>query len=320
MIDAFLATQGWGGAQQTPITADASARRYIRLQKPCARAVLMVAPPKTAGSQTRFVDMAHWLRNTGFSAPEILAHDAGAGLLLLEDFGDDALLNHLGQPSATARYEMAVDLLVSLQRNAPPAFLPAYGAEILAEEAGRLLLWYYPASSGQPASADFTAAYQAELVTALAPFMGAKPVTVLRDYHGQNLHWLAQRNGTRRIGLLDFQDALAGHAAYDLAALLGDVRGTVPPALAESLMARYLAQSGQNAAEFHAALAAFGAQRALKILGLFVRLAQRDGKPHYLRLLPRTWAVLQAALAHPELAPLARFIAKHIPPPEGLHL
>ncbi|MGR3722890.1 aminoglycoside phosphotransferase family protein [Abyssibius alkaniclasticus] len=320
MIDAFLAIQGWGGAQQTPLTADASARCYIRLQKPRAQAVLMVAPPAAAGPQTRFVDMANWLRATGFSAPEILAHDAGAGLMLLEDFGDDALLNHLGQPSATTRYEAAVDLLFSLQNPAPPAFLPAYSAEILAEEAGRLLLWYYPAATGQPASPDFTAAYQAELAAALAPFMGEKPVTVLRDYHGQNLHWLGLRHGTKRIGLLDFQDALSGHPAYDLAALLGDVRGTVPPALARALTARYIAKSGQNPADFHAALAAFGAQRALKILGLFVRLAQRDGKPHYLRLLPRTWAVLQTALAHPDLAPLARFIAKHIPPPEGLRL
>ncbi|MEX0968828.1 MAG: phosphotransferase [Paracoccaceae bacterium] len=318
MIDPFLAAHGWADARQFPLTADASARSYIRLQTAGARAVLMVAPPQIAGPQTRFAEMANWLRGNGFSAPEILAHDPATGLMLLEDFDDDALLGHLARPSAALRYETAVDLLIALQRLAPPPFLPAYSAEVLAEEAGRLLLWYFPAATGQPASTGFAADFQAHLGAALAPFMASPPVTVLRDYHGQNLHWLPERHGTGRIGLLDFQDALRGHPAYDLASLLGDVRGTVPPALAESLTARYIAQSGQNAAGFKRALAAFGAQRALKILGLFVRLAQRDSKPHYLRLLPRSWAVLQAALAQPQLAPLAAFITKHIPSPESL--
>ena len=319
MIEPFLARHGWSGAAQHWLTGDASARSYLRLHKGASRAVLMLAPPETAGPQTRFVEMAHWLRDAGFSAPAIIAHDANAGLMLLEDFGDDALLGELAHPAHAPRYTVAVDLLAELQRHTPPSFLPAYSPAVLDEEAGRLLLWYLPAATGQPASADFTAAYQAHIAAALAPFADAARVVVLRDYHGQNLHWLGQRSGLARIGLLDFQDALVGHPAYDLAALLGDVRGLVPPQLTRYLSDRFIAQSGWNAAELDAALAAFGAQRALKILGLFQRLARRDGKPQYLAFLPRTWAVLQAALAHPQLAPLAAFVARHIPAPEGLN-
>ena len=313
-VDTFLGSAGWADATRSILAGDASARRYQRLQKGAAHAVLMLAPLATAGPQTQFLRMAHWLRRHGLSAPEIYVDDAETGLILMEDLGDFALLNTLSPD----QYHCAADVLADLHRAQAPDFLPHYSAEILAEEAGRLLLWYLPAITGQPVSADFTAAYQAEITTALAPFAHDPQVVILRDYHGQNLHWLPERQGVARIGLLDFQDALIGHPAYDLTSLLGDVRGTVPTALGKALAAHFIAKTQHQPNHFNAALAAFGAQRALKILGLFVRLAQRDAKPDYLRLLPRTWAVLQTALAHPQLAPLAAFVARHIPPPENL--
>lgn len=314
-VSAFLQGAGWGDATRQPLAGDASARRYLRLQNGTARAVLMLAQPKPAGPQTQFIAMSTWLRAQGFSAPQIYAQDLGRGLILMEDLGDAALLT---PPLNPAHYAEATALIAALHTCPLPDFLPTYSAEILAEEAGRLLLWYIPATTGQPASADFTAAYQAEIAAALAPFGNDAPVVILRDYHGLNLHWLGARTGLARIGLLDFQDALIGHAAYDLASLIGDVRGNIPAALAAQLATDFITQTDQNPAHFSAALAAFGAQRALKILGLFVRLAQRDDKPQYLALLPRTWAVLQAQLRHPHLAPLARFVATHIPPPDML--
>jgi len=319
-VATFLSAVGWANAMVKPLAGDASARRYQHLSQNGQSAVLMLAPPALAGPQTPFLHMAHWLSANGFSAPRILAKDLGAGLILLEDFGDCDLLATLSGPptQSQTRYLCAADLLAALHRCTPPNFLRPYSPAILAEEAGRLLLWYHPAIIGHPASADFTAEFQAIIATTLAPFSADTPVVILRDYHGQNLHWLAGRQGIAQIGLLDFQDAMIGHPAYDLASLIGDVRGTVPPALATDLTARFLANSPHGSAHFNHALAAFGAQRALKILGLFVRLAQRDGKPAYLQMLARTWAVLQATLAHPQLAPLAAFVNTHIPPPNRL--
>jgi hypothetical protein len=178
--------------------------------------------------------------------------------------------------------------------------------------------WYLPAATGAATPADLAAEFDARVEPLVAIALDGPPVPVLRDYHAENLIWLPDRRGHARVGLLDYQDLLIGHPAYDLVSLLQDARRDVPPALAEAMTARYLARTGRDPEGVGHALRALGAQRNLKILGLFVRLAQRDGKSGYLRHLPRVWAHLARDLAHPDLAPLAAWVARHVPPPQAL--
>ena len=176
--------------------------------------------------------------------------------------------------------------------------------------------WWAPGASGVPFAADALAEFDALVGEAVAPVAAAREATVLRDYHAENLIWLPERAAAARVGLLDYQDALAGHAAYDLVSLLEDARRDTTPELREAMLARYLDRRGIAPDPFRAALAALGAQRNLKIVGIFARLALRDGKPRYLGLVPRVWAHLLRDLAHPDLAALRRFVARHVPAPE----
>lgn len=307
-IAAFIAAAGWGAARREPLAGDASARVYTRLHRDGMTAVLMDAPPP--GEDVRpFLRIARHLAGLGLSPPEVLAADREAGLLLLADLGD-ALFSRLidADPAAAAPlYAAAADMLAALHRHPPPADLPAYAGPLLGAQAALVLESYAPA----PEARDDFAAAVAEACARLAP--GA-PVLMLRDLHAENLIWLPQRAGVARVGLLDFQDAMAGHPAYDLVSLLQDARRDVPPALTAATTARYLAATGQAPEAFAAATAALGALRQLRILGVFARLA-RAGKPGYLRHMPRVWDHLQACLAHPELAGLRRLVDRLVPPP-----
>ena len=141
---------------------------------------------------------------------------------------------------------------------------------------------------------------------------------MLRDYHSPNLMWLPEREGIRRVGILDFQDALSGPLAYDLVSLLQDARLDVPEALEREQLARYCAARGAQSQQFSsdqfvALYATLGAQRNSKILGIFARLAKRDGKRGYLAHIPRVARYLERDLAHPALAELRRFYARELP-------
>ncbi|MBK0399097.1 phosphotransferase [Limibaculum sp. M0105] len=330
-LEAFLRDAGAGGAAPRPLAGDASNRRYLRLTLPDGRpAVVMDAPPERGEDIRPFVAVTGWLRGIGLSAPAILAADPQAGFMLLEDLGDDLYAQVCAAtPAAEPElYAAAVDLLAGLAHHSAPArmgdfTLPPYDEAVLWREAALAVEWWLPAVTGAPASPDLVAEYRALVDAATTAVAGARDVVVLRDYHAENLIWLPARADAARVGLLDYQDALAGHAAYDLVSLLEDARRDTSAALREAMIARYLDRrglSGAAAREFRAAYAALGAQRNLKIVGIFARLAIRDGKPRYLALIPRVWGHLSRDLEHPALAPLARLVDAHVPAPDAAAL
>lgn len=319
-IRAFLAAEGWTAATRQPLAGDASARRYERLERGDTVAILMDVPPASGLAVGPFLAVDRWLRDAGLSAPEILAADEGRGLVLLEDLGDDLLARICAtHPEREAGlYAEAVDLLADIQRLPPPSGTwtpPPYDLAFLLREARLMLDWYLPATTGGGVSPDLAAEFETLTAAALTP-VAVETVAVYRDYHAENLLWLPERIGRARIGLLDFQDMLIGHPAYDLVSLLSDARRDIPPDLAAAMEARYLARTGADRETFTSAARILSAQRNMKIVGLFTRLCRRDGKARYLDLLPRVWRYLAADLSHPSLAPLAAFVAAYVPAPD----
>ena len=302
---AFLTHHGWGDAAIAPLAGDASFRRYFRVTDGARHAVLMDAPPPHEDPRP-FVAMARWLGDHGFLAPSILALDEVQGLVLITDLGDVRFRETVdADPTGEeALYGAAIDLLVDLARH-PAGPLPPYDRAVLHREAALFVDWYCPAVGIEPDRDGYVAAWDAVFDHAIA----AAPVTVLRDYHAENLMLVGEG---RQLGLLDFQDALAGHPAYDLVSLLQDARRDVSPAIEAAMLARYRAATGADAA-FLNAYHVLGAQRNAKIVGIFTRLWRRDGKPRYAGLCPRVWACLERDLAQPVLAPVARWFDANIP-------
>ena len=304
---AFLTAAGWDGAKIAPLAGDASFRRYFRASGARGNAMLMDAPPPHEDPQP-FLRAAKWLAENGMRAPRILAEDAARGLVLLEDFGDVRMREYLDAWPADEIeiYEHAVDALVRLHK-LPPGPFTSYSLAEYQREARLLVEWWAPAQRLMVDAAGWEAAWQEVLAPALAR---QRPgVTVLRDYHAENIMLLG---GLAKQGLLDFQDALVGHRAYDLVSLLQDARRDVSPELEQRMIAHYLARAG-DPPEFRADYARLGAQRNAKIVGIFVRLWQRDGKPRYLDMIPRVWALMERDLAHPALAPVAQWFDTNVP-------
>ena len=310
---AFLAAHGWHGAEIRPLAGDASFRRYFRVHGEDGRtAVLMDAPPAHEDVGP-FLAVAGHLLDRGFSPPRPLAVDRDKGLLLLEDFGDDRVGPLLEREPARERgiYEAAVDILVRLAAQPAPAGLAPYGDEAMAREVGLLTEWYAPAVGIFVDQQGYFEAWR-KVWSPILEIVENKPVLVLRDYHVDNLMVLADRDD---LGLLDFQDALAGHPAYDLVSLLQDARRDVDRSLEEAMIARFV--EGAKVADperFRAEYEILGAQRNSKIIGIFTRLWQRDGKAHYLPLRPRVWSYLERNLAHPALAPVRAWFDANLPP------
>ena len=306
---AFLADAGWDGAAIVPLAGDASFRRYFRVLDGGRRAVLMDAPPPHEDPRP-FIAIAEHLLADGFAAPRILARDLEQGLVLIEDFGDLRVKEHLDAEPDTelAVYARAIDLLADLHR-LPAADVPPYDRAVYQREAGLLTEWYCPAI-GLDVDADaYVRAWDA--VLPIVEQSASPTVTVLRDYHAENI-MLIDGPASHGLGLLDFQDALAGHPAYDLVSLLQDARRDVPAEVEAAMLAHYKAVANPPA-DFDAAYAVLGAQRNAKIIGIFTRLWKRDGKPRYLSFLPRMWGLLERDLKHPALAPIADWFAANIP-------
>jgi N-acetylmuramate 1-kinase len=308
-IRGFLAAAGWGAATRAPLAGDASPRRYQRLTMGPRRAVLMDAAPGPDVEPWPFLAVTAWLRGAGFSAPEVLAADPAAGLVLLEDLGDALYARLLAENPADepALYAAAVDLLAALHALPPPTgdatWRPGpYDLATYLREARLAVDWYLPAATGAPAPPDRAAEFDALIAELTRPLAEGPAVAVLRDYHAENLLWLPQRTGHARVGLLDYQDLLLGQPAYDLVSLVQDARRDTTQDLRAAMTARYCAATGTDPESFAAAAAILAAQRNLKILGIFARLCRRDGKPGYLRHLPRVWDHLARDLAHPALA------------------
>jgi N-acetylmuramate 1-kinase len=353
MVRSFLDESGFGPAQRIRMQGDASTRIFERLNLNGKPAILMNAPRRPDGPPVRdgkpysaiahlaedivpYVALSSGLRALDLSAPAILHADLDHGLLVMEDLGEDRVVT--GDPPApiAERYTAAVDLLAALHGRELVDMLPVaphldyrlrrYDMAAFLIEAELLLDWYL-LKAGVEGKAAARKEFIALWSNALQPAIDAPPTWVLRDYHSPNLLWLAEREGAARIGVLDFQDALIGPAAYDVASLLQDARVDVPEALEMSLLGQYVrARQSQNVdggaafdtAGFMLLYATLAAQRATKILGIFARLDRRDGKPQYLRHMPRLWNYLQRSLAHPALAPLKAWYANNVPAPDGL--
>ncbi len=314
-IAAFLAAAGWDAADRAPLAGDASARRYERLRLGAQSAVLMDAPPERGEDTRRFELMDRWLCDRGYSAPRILAGDHARGLLLLEDLGDALVARLLASAPDRERtiYAAATDFLSDLHRHRPPAFAAALNGPALGGLTALTPDWYL---RGIGAASSAAAYALPELVKELYDRLNhATPVLSLRDFHSENLIWLPDRGGHARLGLLDFQDAVVTHPAYDLVSLLQDARRDLAKGTEEAMIARYVAARGFEMEGFTATYSLLGAQRALRIVGVFARLAQRDRKPHYLAYLPRVWAALERNLLHPELAGLAAAVRAGLPAP-----
>lgn len=306
-LHTFLATVGWGEAPIDALPGDASFRRYFRLRRPDgARGMLMYAPPPEENPRP-FLEVAHWLENNGLRAPHVIAEDATAGWVLIEDFGDWRIREWLDdKPEDEVRlYQGAVDALVALHR-LPPGPFASYDLAEYQREAGLFVEWFCPAKGLEVETRDWRAAWDVVLAPVIARQQPG--VVVLKDYHAENI--MLPPDGTQ--GLIDFQDALVGHPAYDLVSLLQDARRDVPPMIERAMLDRYIA-AAQPRGAFEADYAVLGAQRNAKIVGVFTRLAKRDGKPRYLELIPRVWAHLERDLQHSALKPVANWFDENIP-------
>jgi len=309
-LGAFLQRSGWGDAAVDPIPGDASFRRYFRIARGMDKAMLMHAPPPNEDPRP-FLAVGEWLSEHGLRAPHVYASDALEGWVLLEDFGNDRMRDWLDEnPSAEhAAYAGAIDALVKLHARPAGPFAP-YDMSVYQREAGLLTEWYCPAMGLDVDDAGYSAAWDA----ALAPLLQRQQpgVTVLRDYHAENIMLLGDPRSGAEQGLIDFQDALVGHPAYDLVSLLQDARRDVSQELEQAMLERYLSQVDAGP-DFAADYALLGAQRNAKIVGIFTRLYKRDGKPRYLDFIPRVWEAMERDLAHPALAPVAAWFDANIP-------
>jgi N-acetylmuramate 1-kinase len=344
-IEAFLFRNGWETASCTAVRGDASARLFSRLERGAERAMLMDWPPQSDGPPIRnglpycaiahlaregtsFIAISEWLRSkAGASAPEVLAADVSAGLYIIEDLGDGVFGRLIGDGAPLKDlYALAVEGLLAVRASRPPKDLPSHGGaiyrlpdfdrEALEVEISLLLEWYF-----RLLGEDAAPKLRSSFFDAWSPFLdwleGQPKALILRDYHSPNLLLCQGREGLRQLGLIDFQDAVWGHPAYDLVSLLQDARLDVPETVEKALFARYCegaqkAGSDFDDAAFAKAYAILGTQRNTKIIGIFARLSLRDGKHGYLAHLPRIARYLFRNLAHPDLKPLAAWYEAHL--------
>jgi tRNA threonylcarbamoyl adenosine modification protein YjeE len=345
-VRTFLQEAGYAQASRRRMQGDASTRIFELLTLDGRTMVMMNAPPHPDGPPIRdgrpysaiahlaentvpYVALAEALREQGLSTPEILQADTTLGLVIMEDLGEERVVAGDPPTPIEARYQAALDVLISLHRHRLPDTLrdfdyqlPQYDMDAFLIEVELLLDWYL-VHVRSPTTEGRRAIFLSLWRDALAPAIDAPATWVLRDFHSPNLLWLPERRDVSRIGIVDFQDAVMGPAAYDVASLLQDARVSVSEPLEVALLSRYV-RARQNddrrfdSAEFALLYATLAAQRATKILGIFARLNQRDGKSQYLRHIPRIWRYLQRSLEHPDLAPLRAWYAANVPAPEGL--
>ncbi|MBM3482194.1 MAG: aminoglycoside phosphotransferase [Alphaproteobacteria bacterium] len=313
----FLVDSGWGAAERRPLAGDASFRHYERLSLNGRTAVLMDAPPPKEDVRP-FLAIARHLAALGYSAPGIMAASETEGFVLLEDLGDDLYTRILARGAdssvETELYAAAIDLLADLHRHAPPEGVARYDEAKLIGDAELFLDWYVPRRLEREARADERRRFR-DAWRAILPAGERMPLTLaLRDFHADNLIWLPRRRGVQRVGLLDFQDAIITPLPYDLVSLLEDARRDVPPDIVTAMIERYLAARPElDRSAFAASYAVMGAQRNIRIIGVFARLAKRDSKPRYLEFLPRIWRLVEHDLSHPALRPIADWMNAMVP-------
>lgn len=348
---AFLAAQGLGGARREMLAGDASTRRYERLHRPGGASLIFMDQPPVesapcppaatpderraagynamarlaAGRVDAFICAASWLHDQGLSTPQVVAHDAEAGLAVLEDLGDDlyATLIAAGADEAPL-YDAAVDALAAIHAATPPDVLSGAGAswplltydDLALATGGEMFLEWWPKYAGMaPFSAEAVAEWEALWAPVRARGEADATVFCHRDYHAENLIWLPDRKGPARVGMLDFQDALRAHPAWDVSMLLHDGRRDVSPELEARALARYFDIKPEVDRErFLADYHALGALNVSRILFIFARQVAGYGRPKYEAFMPRMWRYLHRCLADPELAPVKAWFDRHVPP------
>jgi aminoglycoside/choline kinase family phosphotransferase len=276
-----------------------------------------------------FVAIDNGLRERGFSAPAIRHSDLESGFLITEDFGHEGVIEGDPPQPITERYETATDMLAALHQGALPEILPltlqstytipVFDIEAWLVEMGLMLEWYLPDRGVEPSTElrnEFTTMWR----NLLAKPAAAAKTWAIRDFHSPNIIWLGDRSGILRVGIIDFQDAVMGPAAYDVVSLLQDARIDIPEAVELTLLTRYIkarraADANFDPAGFAELYAIMSAQRNTRLLGTFARLNRRDGKPQYRRHQPRIWTYLNRSLAHPALSGVREWYAANVPPP-----
>lgn len=316
-LEQFLELSNWQIASRLPLAGDASPRRYQRLtgQDGTTR-ILMDAPPEHCGTLEPFLNAAAHLTDLGFSTPTIMAVEHAAGFILMEDLGDAIYARVIEEypSSETELYNCAIESLVTLHTYRAPTSIPPYSPKLQAELASLSLEWYSCFAINEEANPEIIHAFRDTMIGLIAGLTGPVVFTH-RDFHAENLIWLPERAGVRRVGLLDFQDAMQWHPAYDLVSLLEDARRDVSNDLRQTCVQNYCDLSGAREEKMNHSLAVCGAQRNLRILGVFARLAIRDRKLGYLKLIPRVWSHLQRDLSYPALSTLKDIVTLSIPPP-----
>lgn len=313
---AFLNTTDWATAQVEAMTGDASNRRYDRLYLPGKTAILMDAAPERGEDVRPFIRIAEHLLHHGFSAPKILARQVEQGFLVLEDLGNDRFKEVIeATPACEGElYRAAVDALVTLHNCPLPDDLPDYGPDTMVKVCDPVFSEYRKTVAPGPVD-QAQKLFDRALTDLLQRYVGPPSVLAQRDYHAENLLWLPDRNGVARVGMLDFQDAVAGHPAYDLVSMLQDARRDVAPDTEAAMIAHYLNATGLDAQGFHAAYWALGLQRNLRIVGVFARLATKLGKPHYVDFIPRVWTYIERGLTRPEFTEFRAVLRETVPTP-----
>ena len=307
----FLDNSGWEGSEVAPVAGDLSARSYFRVTMPTRSAILMDAAQVSA-SIPPFLLMTDWLRKLGLSAPNVMSCDQENGLLLIEDLGQSPVSDMVSDAERQdSVLRLCIELLLVIRNAAPP--------DLTQPTAQELCDWTLLADEFYPkARPDVLGQFREKLLPILSE-LSAKPATVsLRDFHADNLMWLPNRTGVARLGLLDYQDAMLTHPVYDLVSLLTDARTEIVPQVRRKFIAAYARAAGDDPDQTNLAFAALSLQRNLRILGIFHRAAKQDGKAHHLPKVPRVYAYLQEALAHPAFSALTPLLFKALPPPKEL--
>ena len=295
------------------IKSDASNRKYLRLIQGKKTVILMDSNPKKNEPINNFIYFTNFLRKHNFSAPKIYDSDIPNGLLLLEDLGKKNFADVLKvRPKIESNiYKEAVNQLIKMQSNQIPKLAKSYSIEILIKEALLFTKWYL----GEMNSSKLSTQFVSLLMPLMEKIVQTSPTLVLRDFHAENLIWMHNRKSFRRVGLLDYQDALIGHPAYDIASLLKDARRDVSVELRDRMTDYYLEKTNHNKDLFLRDYSILSAQRNLKIIGIFSRLSIRDNKNDYMKLIPRVWRNLENDFIHPDLTNLSVFINSVAPYP-----
>lgn len=316
LLSEFLSNTPWVDYSRRPLAGDASMRKYTRLIDAASERSVMVmdAPPELGEDVRPFVKVATYLSGLGLSAPEIFEADEERGFLVIEDFGD-ALFDRVCASNPNVEmdiYGAAVDALTTLAMAPPLEGAEDYHPRML-DLALSCYRWYAAPVSGRDAGDDMETcrAVLSPLITSL----GAGSVTTLRDFHAQNLLWLPNRATPANVGLLDFQDAMLGHPAYDLVSLTTDARRDVPQDVQAMCVKRFMNTLEFKEEDFLRSVAICSVQRNLRILMIFARMSLYFKRPHYVDLIPRVWAHLMRDLEHPDLRDLAVLLKRHLPAP-----